>query len=109
VSQGGRRNAVAAELRHLVAHERDQRRHHHGEPVAQQRGQLIAQRFPAAGRHDGQHVAAREHRVDDLALAGAEGLEPEGRAKNLLRPRKIRHLGAFDRSAPRFSFYVCSI
>ena len=76
-----RRDAVAAELRHLIAHQRDQRRHHDGEPVAQQRRQLVAQRLAAAGRHDREHVAAVEDGGDDLGLAGPKGLEAESRAK----------------------------
>lgn len=84
------RDAVAAKLRDLIAHERDQRRHHDGEPVAQQRRQLVAQRFAAAGRHDRQHVAVRKNRSDDLGLAWAKALETESRAKHLLHARGIR-------------------
>ena len=68
----GSGDAVALELRHLVAHQRDQRRDHDGEPVAQQRRKLIAQRLAAAGRHDREHVAAGEDRRDDLRLPVAE-------------------------------------
>jgi len=98
------RDAIAAELRHLVAHQRDQRRYHHREPLAQQRGKLIAQRLPAPCRHDRQHIAAGEDRLHDLALAGAKGLEPEGRPKNLLRNRKIGHFTTIGRSSGQFPF-----
>ena len=52
------RDAVAAQLRDLIAHQRDQRRHHDGEAAAQQRRKLVAQRLAAAGRHHRQHIAA---------------------------------------------------
>jgi hypothetical protein len=86
-----RRDAVAPELRHLIAHQRDQRRHHHGDGVAQQRGQLVAQRLAAAGRHDGEHVGTRQNGLDDGTLAGPEILEPEGRAQRRLGGGEIRH------------------
>ena len=88
------RDAVAPELRHLVAHERDQRRHHDGEPVAHQRRQLIAQRLAAPGRHDGKHVAAGEDRLDDLGLAGAEVRKTEHGAQQVVGGGEIGH-GAF--------------
>ena len=86
-------DAVAAKLRHLVAHQRDQRRHHDGEPAAHQRRQLIAQRLAAAGRHHGEHVAARENRLDDLGLAGAKLRKAEHGAQQLLGGGKIGHGG----------------
>jgi hypothetical protein len=86
-----RRNAVAAQLRHLIAHQRDQRRHHDGEAVAQQRRKLVAQRLAAAGRHHRQHVAAVEDGGDDLGLPGPEGLEAEGGAKRALCRREVGH------------------
>ena len=86
-----RRNAVAAKLRHLIAHQRDQRRHHDGRAVAQQRRELIAQRLAAARRHHREHVAALKNRGDDLGLAGPEGLEAEGGAQGALRRREVGH------------------
>ena len=87
-----RGDAVAAELRHLVAHERNQRRHHDGDAVAKQRRQLVAQRLAASRRHDRENVAAVEDSGDDLALPGAERLEAEGRTKYALRGREVRHM-----------------
>jgi hypothetical protein len=84
-------DAVAAKLRHLIAHQRDQRRDHHGKAVAQQRGKLITQRLPAARGHDRQHVAAAEQRLDDFALAGPKRLEPERSAEGLLGCGEVGH------------------
>jgi hypothetical protein len=86
------RDAVSAQLRHLIAHQRDQRRHHHSEPVADERWKLIAERLAAAGRHDRQHVAARENGRDDLGLTRPERFEAERRAKAVQRGCEIRHL-----------------
>ncbi len=83
IERGGG-DAVALELRHLVAHQRDQRRDDDGEPVAHQRRKLIAQRFAAAGRHDREHVAAGEDGGDDLRLAVAEGGEAEHAAQQFM-------------------------
>ena len=85
----GSGDAVAPELRDLIAHQRDQRRDDDGEPVAQQRWKLIAQRFAAAGRHDREHVAAGEDRGDDLRLPVAEGGEAEHAAQQLVRCTEI--------------------
>jgi hypothetical protein len=76
-----RRDAVGAELRHLIAHQRDQRRHDDGEPIADERGKLIAERFAAAGRHDGKHIAAVEDGRDDFGLTGPECVKAEDRLK----------------------------
>jgi hypothetical protein len=43
--EAGGRDPVAAQLRHLVAHQRNQRRHHDGEPWPHQCRQLVAQRL----------------------------------------------------------------
>ena len=85
-------DAVAAELRDLIAHERNQRRHDDGDAVAKQRRKLVAQRLAASRRHDRENVAAVEDSGDDLALPGAERLEAEGRAKYALRGREVRHM-----------------
>ncbi len=90
VERGGR-DAITAQLRDLVAHQRDQRRHHDGEAVAQQRRQLIAQRFAAAGRHHREHIAAIEDGRNDIGLAGTERIEAEGRAKRTLSRGEVRH------------------
>ena len=79
--QARRRDAVGAELRHLIAHQRDQRRYHDGEPIANQRRQLIAERLAAAGRHDRKHVAAVEDGGDDFGLTRPECRKAEDRLK----------------------------
>src|SRR6266550_1095870 len=99
------RDSVAAQLRHLVAHERDQGRHDHSEVLAQQRGKLVAQRLAAAGRHHRQHIAAGQDCLDDLGLPGPERVEPERGAKHGLRRCEIGH----SRKIPRRAlFYICS-
>ena len=85
--QARRRDAVGAQLRHLIAHQRDQRRHDDGEPIAHERRKLIAERFAAAGRHDGEHVAAVEDGGDDFGLAGPEFRKAEYRLKRPARRR----------------------
>ena len=64
-------DAVGAQLRHLIAHQCDQRRDHDGQAVAQQRGELVAQGFAAARRHHREHVASGQDGLDDLPLTGA--------------------------------------
>ena len=86
-----RGDAVAAQLRHLVAHQCDQRRDHDGDPVAHQRRKLVAQRLAAAGRHDRQHVAAGEDGLDDLRLAVAERRKAEHAAKQVTGGGEIGH------------------
>ena len=58
-----------------------------------QAGQLIAERFAAAGRHDGDRVAAAQHRSDDVFLAGTEAADAEDAAQRLLEvARRDRHV-----------------
>jgi len=71
--QERRADAGLAQRRHLVLHQRDQRRDDDAGAVAQQRRNLIAQRLAAAGRHQHQAVAARSHVGDDVLLRPAEG------------------------------------
>ena len=79
VARGQRagRDAGLAQSAHLVAHQRDQRRDHHGHARAEQRRKLETERFAAAGGHDRQHVLAGRHGLDDLPLTGAESVESE--------------------------------
>jgi hypothetical protein len=86
------RHTIALQLRDLVAHQRDQGRDHQGEAIAQQGRELIAQRLAAAGGHDGEHVLAREDRLDDVGLAGAERLETEGLVKQALGSGEVAHV-----------------
>ena len=90
--QARRRDAVGAQLRHLVAHQRDQRRHDDGEPVAEERRKLITKRLAAAGRHDGQHIPAVENGRDNLGLARPECRKAKNRLEAVLRGCEIAHV-----------------
>ena len=61
----------------LVLHEGDQRADDQRDPGQKQGGQLVAEALAAAGRHHAEDVAAVQHLLDDLALAGAELLQAE--------------------------------
>ena len=67
-----RRDAPAAQLLHLIAHQGDQRRNHDGEARPDDRRQLVAQRFAGAGRHHGEDVLAGENSLQNLCLARPE-------------------------------------
>ena len=67
----------------LILHECDQGRHHDGEPVAQQRRQLIAKRFAAPSGHQHQGIAAFGHMPYDLGLTAAKRRVAEGLAQPL--------------------------
>ena len=67
----------ALERLDLVLHERDERRDDEREVVAQQRGELVAERLAGAGGHDHEQVAVSQRGVDRLGLAGPEGAEAE--------------------------------
>ena len=77
-----RRDAKGLQLRDLIAHQRDQRRNHDSQPIAQQSGQLIAQRLAPARWHHSEHVLAVEDRTDNLVLARPEIRKPEGFAQD---------------------------
>jgi hypothetical protein len=64
--------AGEAQCLHLVLHERDKRRDDDRQAALHECGHLEAERLARAGRHDRQHVAAREQRVDHGQLARAE-------------------------------------
>ena len=68
-----------AQLRHLVAHQRDQRRNNQGQAAADDRRQLEAQRLAAACRHHRQHVLAGKCGAEDVLLPGTE----VGKAKDV--------------------------
>ena len=59
----------------LILHEGDQRRDDHAGALAHLRGDLIAQRLAAAGRHERDRVAAGADVLDDLLLLAAERVE----------------------------------
>jgi len=79
----GRLHAELGERIHLILHQRDQRRHHDARARPQQRGNLVAQRFAAAGRHQHQRVAARRDMLDDGLLFAAKGGIAEDIAQDL--------------------------
>ena len=82
--QHRRLDASLDQARDLVAHQRNQRRDHDAAALAQQRRQLIAQRFAAAGRHQHQAIAAACDMPDDLFLRAAKA----GQAEHGIEQRK---------------------
>ena len=66
-------NSLGGEGVHLVAHQRDEWGDDEREPFQQQRGKLIAEGFPAAGRKHAERRAAVQQRADHRFLAVAEG------------------------------------
>ena len=85
-------HALLAHGLHLVLDERDERADHHGEPVLEHRGQLIAERLAAARGHDDEDVAARHGGVDDGALVLTELAVAEDaleRAAELAAPLEV--------------------
>ena len=62
------RNAARGERIDLVLHEREQRRHDDGQPVAAHGRRLEAERLAAAGGHDDQRIAIVHHALHRLAL-----------------------------------------
>ncbi len=70
---------------HLVLHQRDERRDDHAGALAHQRGDLVAQRLAAAGRHQHERVAAGDDVVDDLPLRAPERLVAEHPPQDLQR------------------------
>jgi hypothetical protein len=81
----GRAHAQLAQRIDLIAHQRDQRRHHHRHPWSHQRRDLKAQRFAAAGRHQHHGVAAGDHMIDDVGLLAAKGGIAEHRPQDVQR------------------------
>ena len=81
----GRRDAAPGESRHLVLHQRDQRRHHQRRAGQEQRGQLVAKALAAAGRRHQQHAAALEQERDRLALPRPEAVVAEARERRVDR------------------------
>ncbi|MCG3120600.1 MAG: hypothetical protein ALAOOOJD_03365 [bacterium] len=75
-------HAELLQLRHLVFHQRNQRRDHDGETLEQQRRQLIAQRFAAAGRHDDERVFFLQDVVDNFLLQRPELVVPKNFFEN---------------------------
>ncbi len=92
------RDAELGERRHLVVHQRDERRDDDAGPLAQQRRELVADRLAAAGRHQHQGVLAALERRDDLALPAAEGSVAEDTQQQLLGP--VAHRRVLYHAAP---------
>ena len=80
-----RAHAELRQCRHLVLHQRDQRRDDDRRAGTQQRGKLVAQRLAAAGRHQHQRVAAFDDVLDDFPLRAVERLVPEDAAEQVER------------------------
>jgi hypothetical protein len=75
--QRGGGHAQLFEGRDLIVHQGDQRRHHHGQAIAQQRRHLEAQGLAATGRHQHQGIAAAGHALNDCTLTATETVVAE--------------------------------
>ena len=75
------RNAELPQRRHLVVHQRDQRRDDHGGARPTQRGDLEADALAAAGRHQHQRIAAGDDVADHLFLLAAKAGKAEHAAQ----------------------------
>ena len=75
--RGGGRVAQEPQAVELVLHQRDQRRHDDGQPVGDQRRQLVAQRLAAAGRQDHERIASVNGSRDGLGLQRSQRIEAE--------------------------------
>ena len=62
---------------HLILHQRDQRRDNDGDPVHEQRGQLVTQRFTAARRHQYECIASCQKIPYNRFLITLERGKPE--------------------------------
>jgi hypothetical protein len=84
-----RRGGQAARLQsvHLVLHQRDERRDHHGRAGQEHRRQLEAERLAGAGRHHRHDVLSIEDRGRDLFLPRPEGFQAEAIAQRRLERR----------------------
>ena len=88
------RDAKLAQRRHLVVHQRDQRRDHHRGARTAQRGHLEADALAAAGRHQHQRVAAGDDMVDHLFLLAAKAGKAEHATQHrrgLLGEQRLQH------------------
>ena len=83
--QGGGGDTARLQLRDLVAHQRDQRRDDDGEPLPEDRGQLIEKRFAGTGRHDREDMFAGEHGFENFFLSRPERRKTEHKHERLLR------------------------
>ena len=67
-----RGNPQLAQLLHLILHQRNERRDDHRQPRPEQGGQLVAEGFAAASRHDGQGIPSGQTALNDLFLQRPE-------------------------------------
>ena len=68
----------------LILHERNQRRDDEPGAGADEGWNLIAEGLAAAGRHQGEHVAAGDQRLDDVGLMRAEARVAEHLLQHVL-------------------------
>src|SRR5205814_1716686 len=61
-------------LRGLILHQGDQRRDDYRGAPHRERGKLVAERFPAAGRHDDAYVAPGQNAAHDALLDGTKAV-----------------------------------
>ena len=83
------RDAGVLQGHDLILHERDERRDDERQPRQQQGGQLIAKALAAARRHDAEHIAPGQDRIDKRLLPLPEGRKPKilPQHLHLLHPR----------------------
>lgn len=77
-------HAELAQRLDLVLHQRDQRRDHNADAVAQQRRHLIAQRLAATGGHQHQGIVTRSDVFDNGLLWAAEVVVTEDAAEQFV-------------------------
>ena len=97
--QGRRRHAQLAHRRHLIVHQRDQRRNHHRRARPAQSRHLIAERLAAARRHQHQGIAAADHTVDRRFLQAAKAGEAKNRPQHI--PRRAMRVNGVHRVEPK--------
>ncbi len=87
----------------LILHKGDERRDDYAQTLAGHRRQLVEQRLAAAGGHQCERVAPRQHRLDDLALHRAERLVAPPPLQHLLQASSPVLYGLFHRTKIRIS------
>ncbi len=75
---GQGRHIAAAQLPHLVFHQRYQRGNHQAQAVHGQGGYLVTYRLAATGRQERQGIIALQHRTYDGFLSGTESIISKG-------------------------------
>ena len=100
------RNAARTPLRDervdLILHQRDQRRHDDADARPHERGDLVAERLAAAGRHQHERVAAgrRRGRRSRPARRGTRRSRRPGRGSSAGEARACRSRPRLDRTRP---------